>query len=268
MHDQQLQLSVSDNIRSFPFYVHKEGDNHVSKTLLEDGIWESYETQLFLACLQKGHKVLDIGANIGYYSVLAGLYLNGSGQVLAYEPNPENFALLDKNIKVNHCSNVQSFQLALSTQDENGFLYLSDDNFGDHQIYDNQENRSTQAIALVNGDAHTLKHFSSVNLIKIDTQGAEWHVLQGLRTLINNSLASLQMILEFSPNSLRLAGSEPDALLEYIFSLNLPITMIDHIGHQLVPTSFNEMKAWSDATKPDIHDLGFFNLFIGSPPTL
>jgi hypothetical protein len=63
-----------------------------------------------------------------------------------------------------------------------------------------------------------------------------------------------------------LAGSKPDDLLQYIFSLKLPIAMIDHINHQLIPTSFKEMKAWSDATKPDINDLGFFNLFIGKPP--
>jgi FkbM family methyltransferase len=265
---QKIHLNIAEIGTVFPFYIHKEGDNHVSKTLREQGIWEAYETQLFIACLQDGAKVLDIGANIGYYSVLASLFLGANGQVLAYEPNPENFTVLEKNIAINSCTNVQAFQLALSNIDEEGFLYLSDDNFGDHQIYDNNQDRHKQQISLVNGDAHTKQFLHKANLIKIDTQGAEWQVLQGISQLIKNSLPQLQMIIEFSPNSLRLAGSEPDELLQYIFGLNLPITMIDHIGHQLIPTSFDEMKAWSDATKPDINDLGFFNLFVGVPPSL
>jgi FkbM family methyltransferase len=263
---QKLHLNIARIGYNFPFYIHKEGDNHVSKTLLEQGIWEAYETEIFLACLQQDYKVLDIGANIGYYAVLAGLYLDDKAQVLAYEPNPENFALLDNNIKINNCSNVQAFQLALSNIDNDGFLFLSADNFGDHQIYDNNQDRRKQPILLVNGDTHTQQFLNQVNLIKIDTQGAEWQVLQGIKQLIKKSLPQLQMILEFSPNSLRLAGSKPDDLLQYIFSLKLPIAMIDHINHQLIPTSFEEMKAWSDATKPDINDLGFFNLFIGKPP--
>jgi FkbM family methyltransferase len=265
---QQLQLNIDKIDGQFPFYVHKEGDNHVSKTLREQGIWEAYETQLFTACLQDGAKVLDVGANIGYYSVLASLFLGDTGQVLAYEPNPENFTVLEKNIAINNCVNVQAFQLALSNIDEEGFLYLSADNFGDHQIYDNNQDRNKQQISLVNGDIHAKHFLHKVDLIKIDTQGAEWQVLQGINQLIKNSLPQLQMIIEFSPNSLRLAGSEPNELLQYIFDLKLPIAMIDHIGHQLIPTSFDEMKAWSDATKPDINDLGFFNLFVGIPPLL
>ena len=128
---QQLQLNIDKIDSQFPFYVHKEGDNHVSKTLREQGIWEAYETQLFTACLQDGAKVLDVGANIGYYSVLASLFLGDTGQVLAYEPNPENFTVLKKNIAINNCANIQAFQLALSNIDEEGFLYLSADNFGD-----------------------------------------------------------------------------------------------------------------------------------------
>ena len=265
---QQLQLNIDKIDGQFPFYVHKEGDNHVSKTLREQGIWEAYETQLFTACLQDGAKVLDVGANIGYYSVLASLFLGDTGQVLAYEPNPENFTVLKKNIAINNCANIQAFQLALSNIDEEGFLYLSADNFGDHQIYDNNQDRNKQQISLVNGDIHAKHFLHKVDLIKIDTQGAEWQVLQGINQLIKNSLPQLQMIIEFSPNSLRLAGSEPNELLQYIFDLKLPIAMIDHIGHQLIPTSFDEMKAWSDATKPDINDLGFFNLFVGIPPLL
>lgn len=265
---QQLQLNIDKIDGQFPFYVHKEGDNHVSKTLREQGIWEAYETQLFTACLQEGAKVLDVGANIGYYSVLASLFLGDTGQVLAYEPNPENFTVLEKNIAINNCVNVQAFQLALSNIDEEGFLYLSADNFGDHQIYDNNQDRNKQQISLVNGDIHAKHFLHKVDLIKIDTQGAEWQVLQGINQLVKNSLPQLKMIIEFSPNSLRLAGSEPNELLQYIFDLKLPIAMIDHIGHQLIPTSFDEMKAWSDATKPDINDLGFFNLFVGIPPLL
>jgi FkbM family methyltransferase len=265
---QKLHLNIAEIAAEFPFYIYQKGDNHVSKTLREQGVWEAYETQLFIACLQHGAKVLDIGANIGYYSVLAGLQLGHSGQVLAYEPNPENFALLEKNIAVNSGDNIQAFKLALSNTDAEGFLYLSADNFGDHQVYDNNKNRHRQQISLVNGDMHTQQFLHTVDLIKIDTQGAEWQVLQGINQLITNSLPQLQMIVEFSPNSLRLAGSEPDDLLQFIFTLELPVAMIDHIGHQLIPTSFAEMKAWSDATKADINDLGFFNLFIGAPPPL
>ena len=69
-------------------HVHGETDRYISRRLREDGIWEPYETTLVLAALQPGDVFVDVGANIGYYPVIAAGRVGRDGAVFAFEPDP------------------------------------------------------------------------------------------------------------------------------------------------------------------------------------
>ncbi len=71
-------------------------------------IYEPLETQLLLKRLKPGQTFVDIGANIGYYTLLAARQVGPAGRVYAFEPDEENFKLLQKNTEINGYSNVTS----------------------------------------------------------------------------------------------------------------------------------------------------------------
>ena len=117
-------------------YTHGEQDLFVSRRIREEGIWEPHETSLILDLLQPGDTFLDVGANIGYFSILAAAAVGEAGSVMAYEPDPENYRLLQANVELNALRpRVISTAAALSDANGEGRLYLSADNLGDHQVY-------------------------------------------------------------------------------------------------------------------------------------
>ena len=80
-------------------FTHSEQDLFVSRRIREEGFWEPHETSLILELLQPGDTFLDVGANIGYFSILAAAAVGDAGHVIAYEPDPENYRLLQTNVE-------------------------------------------------------------------------------------------------------------------------------------------------------------------------
>ena len=117
-------------------YIHGEQDRHVSRRLREEGIWEPYETALLMSLLRPGQVFVDVGANIGYFSLIAARLVGDGGAVYAFEPDPLNFRLLQASVASNGLTRrVHAVSAALAAKEGEGLLYLSADNLGDHQIY-------------------------------------------------------------------------------------------------------------------------------------
>lgn len=260
-------LNVAGIERPLRMWVHQEGvDAHVSKRIREEGIWEPYETQLVIEALQsrKGDNFcfVDVGANLGYYSVIAATVLGENDRVFAFEPEPANFAILSKNIAENQLGNVLATHAGLSNVSEAGELYLNPENRGDHQIYNAKNDRQSTPITLLHGDEFFAEQ-QRVDFIKIDTQGAEYHVLSGMAALIRRSLPDLKLIVEFWPYGLRKAGHSGEALLDLLLDFDLPMNLIDHIGHGLIPCSETDIRDWIQQTDADPENEGFINLLLG-----
>ena len=98
-------------------------------------IYEPLETEFVKKEVKKGNVVLDIGANIGYYTLIFAKLVGENGKVFAFEPDPTNFALLKKNVEMNGYKNVVLVQRAVSNKTGKLKLYLCEDNPGDHRIY-------------------------------------------------------------------------------------------------------------------------------------
>jgi len=96
-----------------PEFIHVMGhkmylaqNRYVSKQLVRHGIHEKNETNLVKSKIKEGEIVVDIGANIGYYTLIFAKLVGTSGKVFAFEPEPHNFHLLQKNLKANSYQNV------------------------------------------------------------------------------------------------------------------------------------------------------------------
>src|SRR5262245_61208343 len=72
----------------FSMELHPAGDEIITPQMLRDGAWEPHESKIFLDIARGSSLVVDIGANIGWYAILAALATNGHGRVAAFEPHP------------------------------------------------------------------------------------------------------------------------------------------------------------------------------------
>ena len=260
-----VPLCIPGLDRSLMLQLHDERDRFVSRQLRDQGIWEPFETTLVMASLAPGSVFVDVGANIGYFSVVAADIVGEGGQVLAFEPDPDNFALLQANLALNGLERqTEAVQAALSDADGRGQLFLSEDNLGDHQIYRAEENRASIEVLLLNGSRYLEGRVERIDLIKIDTQGSESLVVAGLMPLLVRLPASPRILVELTPLSLRRAGSSGRELIELLATLEQPFWIVDHVEHQLVASSAAELAGWCDDVDAVAGDAGFMNILVGA----
>jgi FkbM family methyltransferase len=256
-------LSINGFSQPLSVFVHDSRDQHVSKTIAETGVWEAYETQLVIERLRADSVFVDVGANIGYYTVIAAAMMGERGRVFSFEPDPQNFYLLQRNLQHNHLTGVDAVDAALADEDTLGRLYLNQDNFGDHQIYDDGTGRQSRSVRLLHGERYLSARVASIDLLKVDTQGAEYHVIKGLLPLLKKSRDQLSIIIEFWPYGLRKAGASGQALVDLLAQLQLPCRIIDHSDAQLIDCSEKQLREWVDMVDAEPDNQGFMNILIG-----
>jgi FkbM family methyltransferase len=259
-----IPLHIPDLPRPLHLHIHDHRDQYVSRRLREEGIWEPYETSLMLELLRPGDVFVDVGANIGYFSVLAASVVGGQGAVLAFEPDPDNYRLLQANIELNALQQcITPVRAALSDTAGEGLLYLSADNLGDHQVYASGEARPSVPIALYNGSDFLGARLQRLDLLKVDTQGSEYQVIAGLLPLLLQLARKPRILIELTPHSLRQAGASGRALIELLAQLQLPMWIIDHIEHRIHQSSAEALALWCDNWDQIAEARGFMNILVG-----
>lgn len=245
--------------------VHSATDVHISRQIREQGIWEPYESSLVQRYLKPGDVFLDAGANIGYFSVLAAACVGEGGHVYAFEPEPRNFRLLQANVELNGFGDrVTSMQVALTDQSGQAPLYLHPENLGDHQLYAGDSGREAVMVEMLTGAQVFSDLDVRLGLVKIDTQGAEQAVVEGLLPLLQESGPGLRMLIELTPYSLRQAGTTGSDFLELLASLQLPFYIVDHIEHRLAAVSVEELQQWCANVDRCVEDEGFMNILLAA----
>lgn len=205
-----VQLKIS--LGGAPIALHLFERDFVSDIIRRDLYWELPQTKLLARHLKPTDTVLDIGANLGYFTVVAAR-LARDGVVHAFEPDPDNFALLRRNCALNGCRNVVLHNVALSNRAGAASLHQSGYNMGDHRLAPINNPASDATIALSPGDA-LLAALPRVDVIKCDTQGSEADVLDGLTQLIGRSTPKPLMLIEFEPLGLVAMGRSYRELLD------------------------------------------------------
>jgi FkbM family methyltransferase len=216
--------SVSSLIKILtPKYVNNVYGN---KMYLDDRDWkflfysrvhEPQETEFFLKTIKTGDVVLDIGANIGYFTLLFANAVGSNGHVYAFEPDRANFKILRKNVEVNHCKNVTLINKAVWSKNEILKLYLSLENIGDHRTYKSINDREFIEVQGVRIDDYLSHIHRGVDVIKMDIQGAEFHAISGMRNILSMK-KDVILVSEFWPFGLNLCGVSAPKYLELLKS--------------------------------------------------
>ncbi len=185
----------------------------MTPTIARARLWEPIETRWILDRLRPGDTFVDVGANVGYFTLLAARAVGEEGRVFAFEPDPDNFELLARNIELNHLTNVVPVQRAVSDRCGPAQLYLSERNKGDHRIFPAGERRDSIEVLTVSLDSY-LGDEPDVDVVKIDTQGAEVPVLLGMGSILRWSPPAL--VVEFWPKGLAGCGATGSQLLRLL----------------------------------------------------
>jgi FkbM family methyltransferase len=209
-------------------------DRAVGARLRRRGVWAPAETELCKRELRPGMHVLDVGANIGYFTLLFARLVGPAGSVYAFEPEPRNFELLQHNVARNRYTNISAVAKAVSRTSGTQRLYKSPDNLGDHRLAQGPVGRDWVDVSVVALD----EFFASdvrVDFIKLDIQGAECGALQGAHTLIARS-SPVSLITEFWPAGIRAFGDDPEEYLKELCALGFRLSVIAPGSRpQLVP---------------------------------
>jgi len=179
--------------------------------------------------IKPGDIILDIGANIGFYSKILSQCTGQNGKVHAFEPDQINFKHLKKNLAT--ASNVILNNKAVSDKSEKIKIYKSKDLNVDHRTYPVGEYESIDVIDAITIDEY-VNNAWRVDIIKMDIQGFEVSALRGMEKTIQAN-PNIQLLLEFWPHGLKAAGSSVSQFYEVITSLGLGIRFLEK--DQLIP---------------------------------
>jgi FkbM family methyltransferase len=182
----------------------------IQTTIFLTGVWEQYITGLISEGLAPGDIFVDVGANVGYYSLLASYRVGSAGTVFAFEASPRIYAALAANIDRNRVTNVIAINRAVSNAVGNCNIYMAKESNLGH---------STIIPGIAAHDGHTLEaiiecaplsalmpidELLRARFIKIDIEGAERYAIEGLVELLPRFSDQTEWLIElsagFSPN--------------------------------------------------------------------
>jgi FkbM family methyltransferase len=176
---------TSGFLKNYKWSLHTSDETYLS------GI---YDTETFVELkkhLKPSDIVYDLGANEGYYSIVASKIIGEKGTVYAFEPMPENISLLENHIKINSLKNIVVVPKAVSNKLDDLVFTNTNDRAGN--TYINSSPKFNESDVRFSVKATTLDHFCFVeknklpSLIKIDVEGAEYDVLCGAEKVIKES---------------------------------------------------------------------------------
>lgn len=175
--------------------------------------------------------IIDAGANLGFYSMMFSLVENVS--ILSFEPFPETYQYLEKNILVNKISNVKTIEMGLFSENKNMpigspdafkfyglltklFKFTDKEQAGCNSVF-TSDNTAPTAKFVRGDDCSEIRALKHIDLIKIDVEGSELDVLRGLRDTILEHHPVLNV--EFSINALAAANLSPSDLWDFLIEL-------------------------------------------------
>jgi len=244
---------VAINILGSKMYV-DTADNDIAPKMLMDGFREEkFMTELFSNTVKEGMVVADVGANIGYYTLLGARLAGKHGRVYAFEPLSGNYGLLCKNIEANGLTNVTATRKVVSDKCGKAKFWFEKDWSGSPSLSKHCVLTVSGHEAIKNGgfleeETTSLDSFfgdivknTKIDAVKIDTGGAEGLIIEGSQEIIRNN-RHLKIFLEFWPDALKDLGTDPPGLLRKLQECGFEIKFINEIKQILEPLDIKDRK--------------------------
>jgi FkbM family methyltransferase len=189
MNKKELQINFLKKRLRLSLDLDKSTQRHVYQTALEGDVFEKETAHVMSKLVREGDTVLDIGAHIGIVSMYLAVMVGDRGRVYAFEPEPGNFVQLKETVSANGFDNILCYKIALHSRSGQSTFYINSDNDGGHALWDvglhpvNRGSRDNPVSVTV--ENQTLDRIMKQlripppRLLKIDTEGLEFHILNG-----------------------------------------------------------------------------------------
>ena len=197
------ELSISLNTGNGPRQLRLLLDaTHMSQRFMLNDLsagrlYESETSNFIGSILQPGYAFIDIGAHVGYFSMLASQLVGPTGAVFSFEPDPSNYAHLLEHIELNGAANVRPLHMAVGASPSVADFFFNADNDGGHALWEvgrhpfNERTRKAPQSrkVFVTSLDHILdgRDMRSLKAIKMDADGAEFAILVGARELLKRA---------------------------------------------------------------------------------
>jgi len=214
---------------------------------------EKFELNLFKNSLKEGDVILDLGANIGLYSLSAARIVGEKGKVYSFEPDPITFKNLKKNIELNKFNNVELVNKAVSNK-TGTITFTSSENISSRsknyiKLDDKLENNSIK-IQTIKMDDFFENNDIVINVIKMDVEGAEFEALKGMKKIIDKN-KHLKIFLEFSPFMLKRLNTDIAEMINFFRSSNFKINKINEEENKMKEISPELLLEFSENDDPN-----------------
>lgn len=233
------------NDRKFTFQLEEDVKINLYKDsilsrLIYDDVFECEEVKFIKSLLKKGDTFIDVGANIGFFTLIASLIVESEGKIYSFEPTPETYRRLVENIEINSFKNIYPQQLALSNGVEKLSFHVSEngyDAWNSFVMLDRHENAKVIEVDTLLLDTFLSEKKiqpESIKLIKIDVEGWEFNVFRGASNLLQDPNAPVLMV-EFTDVNAFAAGYYCGELYDYIEQFGYKWYKYDALNNQLIP---------------------------------
>lgn len=253
---QKINNRINSKLK--PDFVIIEGnkmflDDKDSLFLSVYGYHEKTETKVVKKLVNEGDITIDVGANIGYYTLLLAKIVGSSGKVIAFEAEPRNFEILKKNVEENHFENVIVEKKAVSEKSGVVKFFIGEDSSTENQLFKPDVKHSEIEVESISIDEYLQDKDIKVDFIKMDIQGSEPLVIEGMRKTIEKN-KNLKLMMEWWPDAIKKYNIKPDKHLQELVSLGFNIFEIDDNKGTITKTDVNSlMKKYPNEELEDVN---------------
>lgn len=215
------------------FLIAGDTRDWIQRHIFVYGVWEPHLSAWIAGALQSGDGFVDVGANIGYFSLLASRAVGARGRVVAIEASPSIFETLEANLRLNRAGNVRALNCAAA--DVEGVVHMFRGpswNLGASTLFSRPGYDDEGLIA-----AHPLhsllapEEIAAARIVKIDTEGAEVSVVEGLLPVLDAGRHDLEVVVE-------VGGSRADGAYSAAEAAARIMAMVSPVG-------FNVYRIWN-----------------------
>lgn len=211
-------------------YINVNPSEHIQQQLFWYGYYEKELGDLIKKILRPGNVFLDIGANIGYFSLLAGNH-EPTAKIIAFEPVGSIFKKLEENISINTVQNIKAVNSGVGDKNEEREIYISaEDNLGMSSFQKpGSYSGKTEMISVITIDEWIKSTaLSKIDLIKLDVEGNELAALKGMHKTLQNFKPAV--IVEINPETLFQFGLTAADILNNLGQLNFRAFLVLKTG--------------------------------------
>ena len=224
---------IPESIQIGPAILYLDPDDPVISGALTLRVYEHSEQALFAKYLHGDMTLVDIGANLGLYTIVSMHHLDANGRIVSFEPHPQSYKFLQKNVAANQnhghaCPRVDTFNLAATPDHSRLELRLNPENRGDNRAYHGTYHGKVETWDTVQIEGRPVDDvldelgIEEVNFVKIDIQGYEQKAISGFQKTLARS-QNVILLSEFWPKGLRESGGNPHEYLQMLENLGFTL---------------------------------------------